>query len=182
MKKKVKKNIPNKKDDEQLFAFLATFLSIIGFVIALILKRDNKYVMFYAKQSLIVFIAGAVLGVAAAIFNFVPVMGVIIKVAANLIGFILWLTDTNPNLKVKLAFFDNNVLQNAKIELEKTLKNRNSNIDLLMYNAFFKIPFTENDLTILSINTWKDFNANKNAENIIPTSILILKPKIKHAN
>ena len=54
-KKRVKSN---KKNDRILFTFLATFLSIIGFIIALIAKRENRYVMFYAKQSLILFLAG----------------------------------------------------------------------------------------------------------------------------
>jgi len=42
--------------ETKLFAFFATFLTIIGFAIALLVKRDNQYVMFYAKQGLILFI------------------------------------------------------------------------------------------------------------------------------
>lgn len=44
-------------DDSKLFAFLAVLLSIIGFIIAILSKKDDDYVMFYAKQSLILFIA-----------------------------------------------------------------------------------------------------------------------------
>ena len=54
-----KAKIKTKKDEEnerKLFAFLATFLTIIGFLIALIAKPKDKYVMFYAKQSLVLFI------------------------------------------------------------------------------------------------------------------------------
>ena len=80
-----------KKDDKVLFAFLATFLSIIGFIIALIAKRDDKYVMFYAKQSLIVFIVAVVLGIAGSILRGIPGIGVIILAAINIITFILWL-------------------------------------------------------------------------------------------
>lgn len=79
------------KDDKILFAFLATFLSIIGFVIALIAKRDDKYVMYYAKQSLVIFIVGAVLGVIAAILKIIPIIGTIINFAAGILVFILWL-------------------------------------------------------------------------------------------
>jgi uncharacterized membrane protein len=79
------------KDESKLFAFLAAFLSIIGFVIALIVKRKDKYVMFYAKQSLVVFIAGAIFGIVSSILIFIPIIGMIIKVAANIIIFILWL-------------------------------------------------------------------------------------------
>ncbi|MDD5192845.1 MAG: hypothetical protein PHH54_02510 [Candidatus Nanoarchaeia archaeon] len=83
-------NKNNKKDDKKLFAFLAAFLSIIGFVIALIAKRNDKYVMFYAKQSLVVFIVGAILGVISWILIWIPVMGWIIKLAVNIIILVLW--------------------------------------------------------------------------------------------
>ncbi len=87
-KKSVKSN---KEDDRKLFAFLATFLSIIGFIIALIPKKDDKYVMFYAKQSLVVFIVGAALGIIAKIFLIFPIIGYLINVAAGIIIFILWI-------------------------------------------------------------------------------------------
>jgi uncharacterized membrane protein len=58
-----KKQKIEKEDDSRVYAFLATFLSIIGFAIALITRKDNKYVMFYAKQSLVVFIASVVLSI-----------------------------------------------------------------------------------------------------------------------
>ena len=80
-----------KGDDKILFAFLAAFLSIIGFIIALIAKRDDKYVMFYAKQSLIVFIVAVILGIAVKILIFIPIIGVIINIAATIIITILWL-------------------------------------------------------------------------------------------
>ena len=50
-KKKYKIEIPRKieikKDDSTIYAFLATILSIIGFIIAIIAKKDDKYVMYY---------------------------------------------------------------------------------------------------------------------------------------
>ena len=96
-KKKVKKMVKaekekkDEKDDSKLFAFLAAFLSIIGFIIALVAKREDKYVMYYAKQSLVVFIAGAILGAAAWIFVWIPVLGGIIKGACNIIVLVLWI-------------------------------------------------------------------------------------------
>jgi uncharacterized membrane protein len=86
-----KKKEMSKKDEKILFAFLATFLSIIGFIIALIAKRDDKYIMFYAKQSLIVFITGAILGVLSWVFIWIPGIGWIINTAVNIIIFIFWL-------------------------------------------------------------------------------------------
>jgi len=87
-KKSVKSS---KNDDKILFAFLATFLSIIGFIISLIAKRDDRYVMFYAKQSLVVFIAGAALGIIAKIFLILPIIGYLINATAGIIIFIIWL-------------------------------------------------------------------------------------------
>ncbi|MEK6859974.1 MAG: hypothetical protein AABX54_04125 [Nanoarchaeota archaeon] len=90
-KSSAKANKPSKNDDKILFAFLATFLSIIGFVIALIAKRDNEYVMYYAKQSLIIFIIVAILGIIGNIFYIFPIIGTIINVAIGILMFILWL-------------------------------------------------------------------------------------------
>ena len=76
-----------KEDDTKLFAFLATFLSIIGFIIALLAKKDNKYIMFYAKQSLIIFIVFVI----AIIGGWLPFIGGIVKLAMNIIGTIFWI-------------------------------------------------------------------------------------------
>ncbi|MBI2630327.1 DUF4870 domain-containing protein [Candidatus Pacearchaeota archaeon] len=83
----------NKKaDDSKLYAFLATFLSIIGLIIVLIAdKKKDKYVMFYAKQGLVVFITSLIAGVIASFFTYLPAIGGIIIFALNLIIFVLWL-------------------------------------------------------------------------------------------
>ncbi|TKJ17758.1 hypothetical protein CEE44_04465 [Candidatus Woesearchaeota archaeon B3_Woes] len=46
-----------KVQDDKLWGFLAIFLGIIGFLIVLLTKRDSEYAMYYAKQSLVLFIA-----------------------------------------------------------------------------------------------------------------------------
>ena len=100
-KKRVKSNLKKpdskkldskkpKKDDNILFAFLATFLSIVGFVIALVAKRDDKYVMYYAKQSLVIFIIAAILGILSNLLSWIPIIGWIIKAAIGIIVFIIW--------------------------------------------------------------------------------------------
>jgi uncharacterized membrane protein len=83
--------MPKKRDDNILKAFVTTFLSIIGFIIAMIAWRDDKYVMFYAKQSLIVFIIAAIAGVINGFFLWLPLIGWIINSALGLIVLILWL-------------------------------------------------------------------------------------------
>ena len=85
--------MPKKEDDAKLFAFLATFLSIVGFVIALLVKKDNKYVMFYAKQSLIIFIVFMV----AMVVGWIPFIGNIISVVVNIAGFIFWIIQESSN-------------------------------------------------------------------------------------
>ena len=73
--------------DDKLFAFLAVFLSIIGFFIVYIAKKDNEYVMFYAKQSLVIFI----LFVIASVIDKTPVIGFIIGPVFIVLSLILWI-------------------------------------------------------------------------------------------
>lgn len=80
----MKKRVNN---DKELFAFLSILLSVIGFIIALIVKRDDKYVMFYAKQSLILFIAMIITsGV-----KIIPLIGRFISTALWIIVIVLWI-------------------------------------------------------------------------------------------
>ena len=81
----------NLSSDKVQYAFLATILSIIGFVIAILVKRDDKYVMYYAKQSLVIFIIGAVGGALGALLSFLPIIGAIINFGIFLVVFIAWL-------------------------------------------------------------------------------------------
>jgi len=78
-----KVNVANKEDDTKLFAFLAVLLTIVGFVIALLVKKDNKYVMFYAKQGLILFFGFAIGG----ILMWIPFVGWMISA----VTFVLWI-------------------------------------------------------------------------------------------
>ena len=88
--KKSERNLKCSKDDSKLFAFLATFLSIIGFIIAIIVKKDDKYVMFYAKQSLVIFIVAIIAGAISSILNWIPGFGFIIAGVLNIIVLVLW--------------------------------------------------------------------------------------------
>ncbi len=88
-KRKIKQT--KKEQDKTLYAFLATFLSIIGFVIAVITKRDDKYVMFYAKQSLVIFIAWIMVIIMGYIFIWIPILGWIIYFGLYGLVTILWI-------------------------------------------------------------------------------------------
>lgn len=78
--------MPKKEDDSKLFAFLATFLSVIGFIIALLVKKDNKYVMFYAKQSLIIFI----IFIISMVIKIIPFIGWLASIIVYIGAIILW--------------------------------------------------------------------------------------------
>ncbi|MCA9485500.1 MAG: DUF4870 domain-containing protein [Nanoarchaeota archaeon] len=95
-KKKARKRVAKKSasrnhGDSKLFAFLATFLGIIGFVIALLFKRDDKYVMFYASQSLIIFIVSIAASIVSGVFGWIPFLGGVIEVALWILIIGLWL-------------------------------------------------------------------------------------------
>jgi len=95
MAKKVKKGKAgtgnDKNNDRKLFAFLAVFLSIVGFIIALLAKKEDKYVMFYAKQSLVLFIAIIAVSIIDWVLVFIPIIGWIAIVILNIILVILWI-------------------------------------------------------------------------------------------
>jgi len=78
-----KKQVKKKTDDKIVYAFLATFLSIIGFVVALVTKKDDEYVMYYAKQSLVVFLFAVIAWVVNQVVLFIPIIGVAIRVVLN---------------------------------------------------------------------------------------------------
>ncbi len=79
-----------KSDDSVLYAFLATFLSIVGFVIAIVVRRRDKYVMFYARQSIVIFVIGAIAGVLASIIGWIPIIGWIVSFALSIFVMLLW--------------------------------------------------------------------------------------------
>ena len=78
-------------EEGKIFAFLGVFLSIIGFAIVLLAKKDNKYAMYYAKQGLVLFVAYVIVVIVSAVLRIIPLI-------ENLIGnllligiIILWL-------------------------------------------------------------------------------------------
>lgn len=80
-----------KEDEKKLYAFLGVFLTVIGFIIALVTKKDDKYVMFYAKQGLVLFFAWIIAAFAAMIFWILPLIGNFISGLIYLLVVILWI-------------------------------------------------------------------------------------------
>ena len=87
-KKRVKKN---KKEDSRVFAFIATFFSIIGFIIAILAWRKDRYVMYYARQSLVLFIVTVIVSLVEKSIGLIPILGTAINIVLNIIIFIMWL-------------------------------------------------------------------------------------------
>jgi uncharacterized membrane protein len=91
MAKKSRKEEVIFTEEDKTCSFLITFLSIVGFIIWLFTKRENKYVKFYAKQSLIVFIACILLSIVGNAFLFIDVIGKVISFASALICALIWI-------------------------------------------------------------------------------------------
>jgi len=77
--------------DSKLFAFLAILLLIAGFIIVLLAKKNDKYAMFYAKQSLVLFIACIVVSIVSLVLVWIIIIGWIIIALLNLALLILWI-------------------------------------------------------------------------------------------
>jgi uncharacterized membrane protein len=80
-----------KKSERKAYAFIASFFSIVGFLVALLAWKEDKYVMHYAKQSLVIFIIAVAAGILNNIFMFIPILGWIIMAGLNILVFVLWL-------------------------------------------------------------------------------------------
>jgi len=89
VKKSVKKKpvrIIDGNNELKTHAFIVTFLSIIGFLIALLIWKDEEYTMFYGKQSLVIFLVFIV----GYLIMIVPIIGIVIATVVNVIGIIFW--------------------------------------------------------------------------------------------
>jgi len=129
----------SKKDgDKKLYAFITTFFSIIGFVIAILAWRDDKYVMFYAKQSLVVFIVAVIAGIVQGVLMWIPIIGWLIYVALSVIVFVLWQTlqglDLNQIAKEthSSAGKIEKLLEIGIEEIEALIEQRTTKIDVLL--------------------------------------------------
>lgn len=80
----------SEKGDRKLFAFLGVFLTVIGYIIALATKKDDDYVMFYAKQGLVLFIAWIIIWAVSFIFWFIPFIGWVVMALLYLAMVLLW--------------------------------------------------------------------------------------------
>jgi len=85
------KKVTNEIEEGKIFAFLGIFLSVIGFIIVLLAKKDNKYAMFYAKQGLVLFIVYVVAAIANMILMWIPFVGWLVMTIVWLGLLVLWI-------------------------------------------------------------------------------------------
>lgn len=71
-------------DDNKVMGVLA-YIGIL-FIIPLLAAPNSKFARFHANQGLILFIADVVLGVAAKLVSFIPVVGWVISIAVGVVG------------------------------------------------------------------------------------------------
>ena len=74
--------------DSKLLAFLAYLLSILGFIIVLLLARKERFAMYHASQSLMLFISSVVVHVGS---MFIPFLGGLIRWILGIVLFVLWI-------------------------------------------------------------------------------------------
>ena len=77
--------------DGKAYAFLGVFLSIVGFIIVLLAKKENKYAMYYATQGLVLFIAYMIGWIVTAVIGWIPIIGWIVTAVIWIFLFIVWL-------------------------------------------------------------------------------------------
>lgn len=77
-------------EEEKIIAFFSVFLLLIGFFIALIFRKDNKYIMYYAKHGLIIFFGMILIKLLEYVLLVIPVIGKIVAGFAWFVIIILW--------------------------------------------------------------------------------------------
>ena len=78
-------------EEGKVFAFLGIFLTIVGFLVVILAKKDNKYAMFYAKQGLVLFIAYVIVKIANMILSMIPFVGWLIMLVLWIGLLVLWI-------------------------------------------------------------------------------------------
>ena len=76
-----------KHKDSKSWAFLGVFLTLVGFLLVLLLRKDDEYAMYYGKLGLVLFLGWVILAVIAV----VPIIGWIINVLGSIVLLILWI-------------------------------------------------------------------------------------------
>ena len=74
-------------EDSKLWAFLAYLLSVIGFLLVMLTRKDDVYARYHAKQSLLLFLASIVV----LIIKMIPFIGWLVAWVLSILLLILWI-------------------------------------------------------------------------------------------
>ena len=74
--------------EENTAGILCYVLGWVSGIVFVILEKESNIVKFHAIQSVIVF--GA-LSLAGALFGWIPILGLIIRIAVGILAFVLWI-------------------------------------------------------------------------------------------
>ena len=75
-----------KKSGSTIWAFLTVLFTLLGFIVAFILKRDDKYIMHYAKIALVLGLGFILIR----ILSIVPFVGNLIYFLGGVLLVVLW--------------------------------------------------------------------------------------------
>ena len=76
----------SKNEDSKTWAFLGVFLTVIGFLIVFLTKKDDAYAMYYAKHGLIIFLAWVVVS----LLSNIPLVGWIVYLVGGVLLLLVW--------------------------------------------------------------------------------------------
>ena len=79
------------ESDGKIFAFLCYLITIIGVLIVLLTKKEDKFAVYHAKQGLVLFISWIIVGVVASVLLVVPILGWLIGFGLYTFMLILWI-------------------------------------------------------------------------------------------
>ena len=74
--------------DENIAGLLCYVLGWVSGIVFLLLEQESNFVKFHAVQSIIVF---GVLSVVNAVFDWIPVFGLIVGIVSGILAFVLWI-------------------------------------------------------------------------------------------
>ena len=89
-----------KRPDKKVRAFIASFFTIIGFLIAIIIWKDDEYTMYYANHGLILFIGQIIIGLFQPFSFFIPRMYItILWVLWAILWVMTWINALSGQIK-----------------------------------------------------------------------------------
>jgi len=74
--------------ESKLWAFVAYLLGIIGFLIVLLAAKKDRFAMYHATQSLVLFISGVIVHFGS---MFIPFLGMFIRWILGIVLLVLWI-------------------------------------------------------------------------------------------